>query len=705
MSAAPGYLEALNPRQREAVLHYGPPLLILAGAGSGKTRVITTKIAYLVESSGVDPCEILAVAFTNKAAEEMRERVAALCPRAEAVTIRTFHSFGAWLLRSFHREAGLPRYFTIYDEEGSQGVLRDLYGRRLTAGSLKSCSAALARAKDRCLAADDPLEALPEALLPAGLSFAELYRDYQEALRRSGTLDFGDLILQAVRLLAGSTGVREAVRHRFRVLLVDEYQDSNPAQFRLLEELYQPEGYLCVVGDEDQSIYAFRGAEVGNILTFADRFPETQIIRLEQNYRSTCNILRVASHVVAHNHNRLGKNLWTDNPEGPPVVLALLQEQDQEARFCADILRDGVYGASAILYRMNFQSRAFETLFTELGIPFRVVGTARFYDREEVRDALAYLTLLLNPHDRMAFRRAATKPRRGIGARSLERIEALAVERGLELLEASRAAAGQLGGRTARGLGELLAVMDELVRAVEVGEETLSRVVQRLLHSSGLLEHYRERDEAEGSDRAANLEELVNATARHSGNREGLSLYLESQVLNATDENPYRSGGAVTLITVHNTKGLEFDRVILTGLEDGIFPHYAATPGRLAAAGEDLEEERRLFYVAVTRARESLYLTSCRRRRVFGTFQASEPSLFLKEIPREAVQIYGGAAPQEVDSYPLGCGVYHDDYGAGVVVKRWMAAGQPMAVVRFDTGRVARFPLRYSRLERISREP
>ncbi|MBN1835638.1 MAG: UvrD-helicase domain-containing protein, partial [Spirochaetales bacterium] len=560
----PEYMEALNPQQRAAVLHHGPPLLILAGAGSGKTRVVTTKIAYLIGRQGYDPASILAVAFTNKAAEEMRSRVQALDPAAGQVTIRTFHSFGAWVLRRFGEAIGVPRSFTIYDDEDSLGVLKVVLGDRLPHARLKELAATVARAKDQCLLPDwappagagqppagagqppagagqppagaGPAVRGPDALAAARdlqeVDFSEAYRLYQERLEACGCLDFGDLIARSVRLLETVPEVRRRLQERFRAVLVDEYQDSNFAQFRLLQALYDGSNYLCVVGDEDQSIYSFRGAELANILQFNRQFPGSEIIRLEENYRSTRNILEVATRVVEHNRDRLGKTLWTRKGEGAPVVLAQLDTQDEEARFCADTLGDRRFDETAILYRMNFQSRVFETLFARLGIPFRVVGTVRFYEREEIKDALAYLNLLANPADELAFRRAVSKPRRGVGERSLERIAERRGRGGGSLLEAARQALGGLPARAAVALKGLVGLLEELGRLLDREPAgSLGEVVRRLVAESGLLELYRERDLGDGTEKVKNLEELVSATAEYSGSREGLSAFLESLAL------------------------------------------------------------------------------------------------------------------------------------------------------------------------------
>jgi len=702
----PAYLETLNPQQREAVLHTGAPLLILAGAGSGKTRVITTKIAFLIDKQSLDPRSILAVAFTNKASDEMRDRVRTLTPTGGEVMIKTFHAFGAWLLRRYGEEIGIQRAFTICDDQDSFSVLKRVVQEemkeKLPQHRLKELGAWIARAKDHCLLPEDA--ALESRGAIPGLDALKIYRLYQQHLERSGCLDFGDLLVRAVRLLESRPEIRERIRGRFRAILVDEYQDSNYAQFRLLQQLHDGQNYLCVVGDEDQSIYSFRGAELDNILSFSDKFSGTQIVRLEENYRSTQTILEVATRVVENNRNRLGKNLFTRKPSGSPVMLAYLEDPEAEALFCAERLKSGRLAESAILYRMNFQSRVFESLFARLGIPYRVVGTVRFYERQEVKDALAYLTLLVNPANELAFRRAIAKPRRGIGTKSLETILELREPSG-NLLEAASRYLSSASARIAKGLRAFLSLLESLRESLsEVRGGTLSQVVHRLIMNSGLVDYYRERDESDGTDKVRNLEELINATTEYPASMEGLSLFLESLMLGASEEDPFSKTEKVTLITAHNTKGLEFDRVFITGLEDGIFPHYASTVQGLPVAGSELEEERRLFYVGVTRAREELYLTTCSSRRVFGNLQASQPSCFLSEIPREHLHVYGNQ-PAEEDGFPPGCGVYHDDYGPGLIVRKWEADGVAMVSVRFESGKIARFPLKYSRLERVSTDP
>src|SRR6056297_1786789 len=412
-SSEPDYLQVLNREQKQAVLHQGRALLILAGAGSGKTRVITTKIAYLIDQLGVDPHSILAVTFTNKAADEMHARVLTMVPEARGVMIRTFHSFGAWLLRRNAHLLGMNSNFSIYDDEDALTLLHSLYNsykRR----ELTTYNRMISRAKDYALGPEDDL-----SRISTDPRFQEMYERYEARLREIGNADSGDLILRPVELLRSEPEVLRRMHSRFRVILVDEYQDSTVAQYELLKLLYGPESSLCVVGDDDQSIYRFRGAEVRNIISFPDEFEETTIIKLEQNYRSTERILSIASHVVNHNRQRLGKTLWTSQGKGGKAKVAFLRNHDEEAEYCARLLEDGNMAGTAILYRTNAQSRSLETCFVKKGIPYKIVGSLRFYDREEVKDALALLSFFVNHNDEVAFRRIVNKPARGIGAKTV----------------------------------------------------------------------------------------------------------------------------------------------------------------------------------------------------------------------------------------------------------------------------------------------
>ena len=691
------------------MLHSGAPLLILAGAGSGKTRVIATKIAHLLQQGGLRPQQVLAVTFTNKAAGEMQERVRPLLghgQEADKVMVRTFHAFGLWLLRAYGEYAGLDtRRLTVYDDADSRQLLRSLVESSYQAPDIREMAAWIEEAKNRGLLPSDDLSDMRRSTF----QMEKIYARYQGRLSTVGALDFGDLIVCTVGLLRDYEEVRSRVHDRFRVVLVDEFQDANRAQFELLRCLHGPNTYVCVVGDDDQSIYRFRGADVDSFLAFPERFSGTQVIRLEQNYRSTGAILDLASAVVANNRRRMGKTLWTDQEQGAIPTVVYLDDQDAEAAYCAELLKNGSTGATAILYRMNFQSRAFETLFQSRRIPYRIIGTVRFYDREEVRDVIAYLALLHNPRDVIALRRAATKPKRGIGEKTLDRVIDGAAND--DLIEGLRWFSEVGQGSAARAVRELVGLCDEITGDIE--ETSVAALVRAVVERSGLYDLYARQDQAEQKGKTLNIEELIASAKGYGGGRTGLAAFLEDARL-ARGGGDVRSDGdqesvrdvtagsePVTLITVHNTKGLEFDRVIVTGLEDGMFP--ASEPGALGVVmEEDEEEERRLFYVAVTRARYQLHLTSCRRRLVFGSWRQREPSRFLAEMPEGCANVHGLEVEDDEDGLGVGRGVYHMDYGQGVVARRWINEGEALLEVRFETGRSATFIARFADLDPIA---
>ncbi len=751
------YLSVLNSQQREAVTHEGSPLLILAGAGSGKTRVITNKIAWLIAERGVESESILAVTFTNKAAREMAERARRLEPRSERSVLRTFHSFGAWFLRRNAALAGLDSNFTIYDDDDATTLL----GKALPALTRQQVSAIvhrISRAKDYCYGPDDPLL----AEIDPNPDFADAYRLYEKRLRETGNVDFGDLILLPVRVMNEHHEVRDRLRSRFSVVMVDEYQDSNVAQFELLRAITGPETYLCVVGDDDQSIYRFRGAEVRNILTFADTFPGTTVIRLEQNYRSKEPILDIASQVVAKNEGRLGKTLVAVRGTGRKPVLVFPGSQDDETAFCAELIsnarKQGVpWQDWAILYRTNAQSLGFETEFLHRKIPYKVVGSLKFYEREEIKDALAFLSLVLNGRDEVAFHRIANKPARGLGEVSRNRIideyrrdvfypDSVSTELGFDehpdIISVAARLLETFSKKARSGLAEFIHVI-ETMRAMldeeagsaadtkaqpaanagnpagaerstakkpKKGAVGLAVFVDKLIDASGLVAYHRGQDEVAGTQRVANMQELVNAASLYPLSREGLVEFLEHIELDRSmaedDENP----DSVTLITVHNTKGLEFPRVIITGLESGIFP-------RDDKSGDDLEEERRLMYVGCTRAMDELYLTSCSVRRLYGRTEFMEPSRFLYEIDRDSIEVlgniprtFGGGATSsngatssagKMPEDPLaarwkpGRKLYHDDYGYGIISKAFTAGDELVIMVQFENGGEKRFLPKY----------
>jgi DNA helicase-2/ATP-dependent DNA helicase PcrA len=654
----PPYLQTLNPEQYQAVLHTGKPLLILAGAGSGKTRVITTKIAYLIREHGIDPRSILAVTFTNRAAQEMSERACRIDERAAGAMLRTFHSFGAWFLRRNAAQAGLSDRFVIYDEDDQRALLATI----MTGASkedIRFTTDKIARAKDYFLTPDDP----DLDFIDRKKEFRRIYTRYEERLRQIGNVDFGDLIKLPVEVLRNNPEMADRFRSRFDVIMVDEYQDTNIAQFELLKELYDPATYLCVVGDDDQSIYHFRGAEVQNILEFPDRFPGTDIIRLERNYRSTSPILQVASSVVAHNKGRLGKTLRSEKGAGATPVLAFLPNQKEESLFCAELIERAHqagdrYTDWAILYRTNAQSLNFENEFAQRHIPYRLVGALKFYEREEIKDALALLTLLVNPRDEIAFRRVINKPSRGIGGVSVNRLVVEALSGDGDLIAASYQLAPQLAPKVRTGVTAFLTALGTGQKTLEaessntlisqlasvaaqrgetiVAGEGLSVCVVALLKNTGLVDYHHTHDEVTGNQRVSNLQELANVMSIYPATLVGLMEFLDNVELDRSQDktDAEESPDRVTLITLHNTKGQEFTKVIMTGVEQGLFP-------RINKTLEELEEERRLFYVGATRAMKELYLTSCAERRVYGWSMDVYPSMFLHEIDKSALRIIG----------------------------------------------------------------
>lgn len=746
----PAYLDALNPEQKAAVVHSGSPLLILAGAGSGKTRVITTKIAYLISETCCDPRSILAVTFTKKAASEMAFRARLLEPRAQYTQIRTFHSFGAWFLRLFAEAAGIDPHFTVYDEDDMVSLLTAAKPGllRKEAAPIVQC---ISRVKDYCLDSD----AGDFSPVQVPRQFAELYTLYEQELRKTGNVDFGDLIMLPLLVLRENSAVRARMHERFRVIMVDEYQDSNVAQFLLLQQLAGPDTYVCVVGDDDQSIYRFRGAEIGNILSFEKQFPGTQIVRLERNYRSVKPVLDIADAVIAHNTARLGKTLRAERSGGKEPVLAFLPDQEEEAAYCAELIERShkkgcPYADWAVLYRTNAQSLSFETELLHRKIPYTVVGSLKFYEREEIRDMLAFLKFIANPRDLVSFDRIVNKPARGVGNASKEKIQAYLDEStqdtqeltgssrsddGPDCLDACRAALGELSPRARKAVSEFAALVDELraelslqkdgiplagrlardaEEELDVNEQQkkcLSVFIQSIAERSGLLEHYIDEDKNDEKKqrqrhRELNILEFINSALLYPYSFSGLLDFLDHIELDRTPETEQGDApDAVSLITLHNTKGLEFERVVITGLEEGVFP-------RSDKRGDELEEERRLLYVGITRAKDELYLTSCRYRRIYGYLNES---LFLYEMPLSGIRIIGNAprafvngtararTTAETESHPLaaqwpkGMRVYHDEYGYGWITSGEAVNGEYAITVRFESGGAKRFLPAYQR--------
>ncbi|MGL1890534.1 MAG: UvrD-helicase domain-containing protein [Spirochaetaceae bacterium] len=685
------YLDGLNDQQLKAVTYNGGPLLLLAGAGSGKTRVITTRIAYLIDKLGFSPYSILAVTFTNKAAGEMRDRVLSMVGGGENVMIKTFHSFGAWMLRRNGESLGLRSSFTIYDDDDVNALLKSLIPGA-TRSELKQFARDISRCKDDNLTSDDNL-----VHINSHPEFSEIYFKYQERIKEIGNVDFGDLISLPNQLLQNNQEVRDRFQKRFKVILVDEYQDSNGAQFQLLKNLAGPDTWVCVVGDDDQSIYKFRGAEVKNILEFDKIFKGTEVIKLEENYRSTGNILAIASAVVENNINRLGKTLWTSKGAGEKPTIKYLENGEAEALYIAGLLQDVEdLDECAILYRTNAQSRQLESTLIRSNIAYKIVGTLRFYEREEIKDTLAILSFILNYRDEIAFRRIINKPARGIGKASVEKIIGIASNYDNDYM-ITLANSAILKGKAKKGADSFYTFIQEL-EALDYTVD-LGHFVRKVVEDSGLLEYHRTQDANIGSGKVDNLEELINSASKYSGDT-ALVDFLESIELDQssldTEEDDNRP--KVTLITMHNTKGLEFDRVFITGMENGLFPRNEKLEDL-----DELEEERRLFYVSITRARKHLCFTSCSRRVIHGKMMSSTPSIFLKEIPNEFV--VGEEAPKAVveSGFNRGDNVYHDDYGSGYIIKVTDNGKHNLVLVKFETGQVKQFIPEFSALEKMAR--
>jgi len=656
------FLDTLNAEQREAVLHLNGPLLILAGAGSGKTRVITSRIAYLVGDGHAEPHQVLAVTFTNKAAEEMRARVETLLGSdCERLWVSTFHALCARLLRREAPAIGLSRDFVIYDASDQLTVVKQALRELAIDDAFIQPRAALSRishAKNRMQT--------PEAMA-AGPSLrdqevARVYEFYLKALKESGAVDFDDLLLKTVDLFEQSERVRSKYSEQFRFVMVDEYQDTNRPQYLLIRRLAELHRNLCVVGDPDQSIYKWRGADVRNILDFEEDFPDVTVVKLERNYRSTQIILDAASAVIRQNTKRKDKRLWTDRTGGARITYFRgaddLEEADFITRTARGALADDVDATVAVLYRTNAQSRTIEDALMRERIAYKIIGGVRFYERKEIKDVLAFLKLVINPHDDVSLRRVINTPARGIGKGVMEQIETL----GRERLESARETApASLWVSIVRGLDErafpnraaapLRAFRDLIERLTEVARtEPVSIAIGKLLDHSGYLQELRDDRTEESQSRIENLEELVSA-AREYESRESeptLRGFVDRlSLLSDADEEAGSKDARVWLMTLHSAKGLEFPMVILAGLEEGLFPH-----SRSSNDGEELEEERRLCYVGMTRARARLVLTGAARRRVFGEYQASRPSQFIDEVPSELIdRIEPPPSPQGSRAY------------------------------------------------------
>jgi DNA helicase II / ATP-dependent DNA helicase PcrA len=633
--ADPDLLDGLNPVQAEAVLHDEGPLLIVAGAGSGKTRVLTHRIAHLIRDRGVSPFEILAITFTNKAADEMKHRIGALVgPVAEKMWISTFHSACVRILRRDVERLGYPRSFTIYDQADAVRltgyVIRDL-GLDPKRFPPRQVHAMISAAKNEHVDAD-AFEARAQVLFERKV--AQIYKEYQARLLRAGAMDFDDLLGVTVTLLQRHPDVLEHYQRRFRHVLVDEYQDTNPVQNELVVLLTRDHRNVCVVGDQDQSVYKFRGADIRNIVEFESSFPDATVIVLEQNYRSSQTILTAANAVIANNLGRKPKELWSDRGDGTPIVRFHGEDEVDEAQWVArEIGRlhdqgDLRWSDIAVFYRTNAQSRVLEEHLTRVGIPYKVIGGTRFYDRKEVKDALAYLKAAVNPVDEVSVKRVLNTPKRGVGDSSIGKLDAHASAHGYSFIDALRRAddAG-VGGKAAKGIAAFL----DLLEGVEdlVADDKPASLLQALLERSGYLAELEAERSIESEGRLENLAELVGSAQEATT----VEQFLEQTALVADVDELDGDASQVVLMTLHSAKGLEFPVVFLIGLEDGVFPHL-----RSLGEPDELEEERRLAYVGITRAQDRLYLSHAWSRTLYGGTQYNPPSRFLDEIPSDLVE-------------------------------------------------------------------
>ena len=641
--------DTLNPPQREAVAQTEGPVLILAGAGSGKTRVLTHRIAYLMEEMGVNPWNILAITFTNKAAQEMRERVDKLVGfGSESIWVSTFHSACVRILRRHIDNLGYDTNFTIYDTDDQKSLMKDVC-RKLNIDTKvykeRSLLAQISHAKDELLTPDDmEMKAAGDYNIK---KVASVYREYQAALRKNNALDFDDLIVKTVELFQNCGAVLEYYQERFKYIMVDEYQDTNTAQFKFISLLAQKYENLCVVGDDDQSIYKFRGANIGNILGFERVFPDAKVIRLEQNYRSTKNILNAANQVIANNTERKAKTLWTENEEGSKVHFRQFFNAYEEAEYVAGEIgrmkREGMgsYRDCAILYRTNAQSRIFEEKFIAANIPYKLVGGVNFYARKEIKDLLCYLKTIDNARDDLAVQRIINVPKRGIGATTLGRVQDYADNMGISLYEALRVA------EEVPSIGRSLSKIDGFVTFIQSLKSkadvlSVEELLQEVIDDTGYVAELEAEDTEESRARIENIDELISKTVAYQEAMEEqnqpatLSGFLEEVALVADIDTVDPDQDYVLLMTLHSAKGLEFPKVFMVGMEDGIFPSHMTI-----SYGDDgeLEEERRLCYVGITRAMKDLTLTCAQQRMIRGETQYNKVSRFVREIPRELVDL------------------------------------------------------------------
>jgi DNA helicase-2/ATP-dependent DNA helicase PcrA len=719
----------LNEQQREAVTAIEGPVLVIAGAGSGKTRVLTERIVYLVSEKNVSPHKILAFTFTNKAAKEMKIRLERMVPGiSQSLWVGTFHSTGVRILRSHGESIGVTRWFSIYDAEDSLGLIKGILSKDLQGGRLvrsaRSLKDAISRWKNELIR---PEEAMQYASNNVEKRMVKLYEQYEKELQKAKSLDFDDLIAKPVELFSTYSDIKDIYADRFNYILVDEFQDTNPMQMAFIDALSSKHRNLFVVGDDDQSIYGWRGARVEHILNFEDLYPNTTVIRLERNYRSTQTILDAANHVIAYNKSRKGKNLWTDGEKGEKVKLIVSMDEETEASNILQAVRtlidEGLERKDiAILYRTNAQSRVLEDEFKRGSLPYQIIGSVRFYDRMEVRDILAYCKLLNNPADIVSLKRIINVPRRALGKTTFAQLESIATGKNITILELIDSDDGDLTSLQKKRCRKFLNIYQKLRTRAE--KESVPRVVEAIIDETDYMDHLKQ-NYPDAESRAENVEELVNAAEAYAETHEDKSLraFLEEISLVADVDSLDEAKGTLTLMTLHNAKGLEFEGIIIAGLEEGLFPHHSSLDNPA-----ELEEERRLFYVGMTRAKKFLYLSFANMRRRMGFIEGEVPSRFLSEIPVHCLEASdeefdGGAGfltdteqdesessgsmisraagrsftrefedySQEELSYSVGMQVYHQTYGKGLVRKVEGSGDSLRVTVLFDKGSERKF--------------
>ena len=718
-------LDKLNDDQRNAVTSEKQHLLVLAGAGSGKTRVLVHKIAWQVEAIGINPSAIMAVTFTNKAANEMRSRIESLlkAPMVDS-WVGTFHGLSHKLLKRFHNEAGLSSGFTIIDSDDQLRIIKRIskeigldeatWPARQSQWQINNWKDDGLRSKNIKVDGDFYTETVNK-----------IYKEYEDISQRDHLVDFGELLLKSYETLINSKAVKTFFQTRFKSVLIDEFQDTNTIQYKWLQEIASDKSYVTAVGDDDQSIYGWRGAKVEHVNSFSEDFKNTEVVRLEQNYRSTNVILNAANALIGNNKERLGKNLWTEKIDGEQIILYQAYNEQDEARFIADILNDwmnkgGAYSEAAVLYRSNAQSRAIEEALLRVSIPYRIYGGLRFYERLEIKNAIAYLKIIFNNNDNPSFERSISNPTRGVGEKTLAKIRNTAKKYNISYIKASAKLLdeGSISGRGGAGLKDYL----EFVAGCNtfIQENLLSELMELIIKETGLYAYHAKEPGEKGKTRTENLEELITATknfeqsvTEKKSNEEIAKSYLDIISLDSGDRQASEHDDAAQLMTMHSAKGLEFKLVLLTGLEESLFPH-----GRSMESVSQLEEERRLCYVAITRAMEKLYITHAESRRLHGTDTFNPPSRFLREIPKDLIDEIRPRAQtnipynrkdfeetknefEEEIGISLGQKVHHKKFGEGIVLNYEGSSDSARVQVNFDNYGTKWLVMAYANLKKL----